>query len=177
MSAEVSEIWQASWQPATAFDLTTTEQDWLLNTASLTARLKALPGDFKLLLRIEQPVFLPTFLAQHWRCAKGVVREVILEVAGIPCVYAQSFMPLSTVEALVPLAELGDKPLGEYIFQQKSLARGDIELAEFAVGFALPGLGIQTPIFGRRSFFTLGSHQLLVQELFLPGLFELCRGI
>ena len=176
MSAEVSEIWQARWLPASAFALTPNERDWLLNNASLTARLKALPGDFKLVLRIEQPLLLPEALAKHWSCAEGVVREVVLKVADIPCVYAQSFMPISTVQALTPLAQLGEKPLGEYIFQQESLERGDIELAEFANGFRLPELGAQAALFGRRSLFTLNHHQLLVQELFLPGLFELCRG-
>ncbi len=176
MSAEVSEIWQARWLPAEAFVLTPTERDWLLNTTSLTARLKALSGDFSLVLHLEQPLQLPEVFARQWSCLEGVVREVVLKVAGVPCVFAQSFIPRSTVHALAPLAELGEKPLGEYIFQQAGLARGAIELAEFANGVKLPGLGMQAGLFGRRSMFTLDHHQLLVQELFLPGLFELCRG-
>jgi chorismate--pyruvate lyase len=177
MSAEVSEIWQAHWRPAAELDLALTQRDWLLNTASLTARLKALPGDFSLQLRLETSIELPNALANRWRCATGVVREVVLKVANVPCVYAQSFIPTSTVLALTPLAALGDKPLGEFIFQQPSLARGDIEVAEFAEGLLLPTLGAQAALYGRRSLFTLDNHQLLVQELFLPGLFDLCSGI
>jgi chorismate--pyruvate lyase len=177
MSAEVSEIWQAQWRPATEFELALSQRDWLLNTTSLTARLKALPGEFSLQLRLERAISLPPILAQRWQCANGVVREVVLKTADVPCVYAQSFMPLSTIKALAPLASLGAKPLGEFIFQQANLARGTIEVAKFAQGLMLPTLGEQKALFGRRSFFSLENHQLLVQELFLPGLFESCSGI
>lgn len=173
MSAEVSQIWQAHWQPASAFALAAPFRDWLLNTESLTARLKALPGEFSLQLCLEQPLNLPAPLASRWQCAQGVVREVVLKVDAKPCVYAQSLLPIPTMQALTPLASLGEKPLGEFIFQQPGLQRGAIEIAHFAQG--LPALGLQTALYGRRSFFSLDSHELLVQELFLPGFIQSCN--
>jgi chorismate-pyruvate lyase len=41
----------------------------------------------------------------------------------------------------------------------------------------LPSLGVQEELYGRRSLFTLRDQQLLVQELFLPGLFNSCSVI
>jgi chorismate--pyruvate lyase len=177
MSAEVSQIWRAHWQPASELELAVSVRDWLLNTESLTARLKALPGEFSLHLCLEQSVLLPAEFATRWQCHEAIVREVVLSVANVPCVYAQSFMPLATVQALAPLASLGEKPLGEFIFQQPDLQRGEIEIAHFAAGLCLPSLGVQEELYGRRSLFTLRDQQLLVQELFLPGLFNSCSVI
>ncbi len=176
MSAEISRIWQAHWQSATAFCLNDLERDWLLETNSLTARLKALAGEFSLQLQLELPQPLPLALADLLGDSEGTVREVLLSVGQVPCIYAQSWLPQSTLAALSPLAELGQKPLGEYIFQQPDLQRGPIELARFAQNFVLPQGALASDIFGRRSLFALNGHQLLVQELFLPGLFELCSG-
>jgi len=92
-----------------------------------------------------------------------------------PCIYAQSFLPDHTVLALQPLATLGAVPLGHYIFTQSELSRSTIEIADFAEGLQLPGLGVLPQLWGRRSYFTLSQHELLVQELYLPALTEFIR--
>ena len=107
--------------------------------------------------------------------AVGLLREVVLLLDQQPCIYAQSFLPDHTVAALQPLATLGAVPLGHYIFTQPELSRSAIEIADFAEGLQLPGLGVLPQLWGRRSYFTLSQHELLVQELYLPALTEFIR--
>lgn len=165
-------IWQAGWslqQPATIAPLWL---DWLLEAGSLTARLQSTGHHFSLQLVRQHSTELPDFLQQRWQTRHGLLREVILLLDQQPCIYAQSFLPDHTVAALQPLADLGTVPLGHYIFTQPDLQRSAIELAAFPDGFALPHLGAQPALWGRRSFFKLQQHEMLVQELYLPALTE-----
>lgn len=145
---------------------------WLLCPGSLTQKLKAYQTGFRLQLLSEQTIALPALLAKRWDTAWGMQRQVILYLGEQPCVFGQSFLPDHTLQALTPLAMLGEQPLGDYIFQQPELVRGDIEVACFAAGLQLPELGGQPEVWGRRSFFALQQHELLVQEVFLAGLFS-----
>jgi chorismate lyase len=144
---------------------------WLLCPGSLTQKLKAYKSGFQLKLLSEQQIKLPTVLAERWQTQLGMQRQVILYLGDQPCVFGQSFLPDHTLQALTPLAELGEQPLGDYIFQQADLVRGEIEVAQFAAGLQLPELGKQPEVWGRRSYFSLQQHELLVQEVFLTGLF------
>ncbi len=145
---------------------------WLLCPGSLTQKLKAYQPGFRLQLLSEQQRPLPAKLVECWQTELGMQRQVLLFLGDRPCVFAQSFLPDHTLRALAPLAGLGEQPLGEYIFQQADLVRGEIEVACFAAGLQLPQLGTQPEVWGRRSFFALQQQQLLVQEVFLAGLFK-----
>ena len=145
---------------------------WLLCPGSLTQKLKAFQPGFRLQLLSERTVELPDALAKRWQTRQGMQRQVLLYLGKQPCVFGQSFLPDHTLQALRPLAELGEQPLGDYIFQQPDLVRGDIEVACFAAGLQLPVLAAQPEVWGRRSFFALQQHELLVQEVFLAGLFS-----
>jgi len=170
--SEVTPIWQADWQLPVADHIPATLLDWLLEPGSLTARLKNTGHAFQLQLVQQDMVTLPAFLQQRWASTTGLLREVVLCLEQRPCIYAQSFIPASTVEVLQPLANLGEMPLGHYIFTQPQLSRSPIELAFFPAGLMLPGLGAQPGLWSRRSYFTLSQHELLVQELYLPALTE-----
>lgn len=145
---------------------------WLLCPGSLTQKLKAYQPGFRLQLLSERTVELPDVLARRWQTTQGLQRQVMLYLGEQPCVFGQSYLPDHTLQALKPLAELGEQPLGDYIFQQPDLVRGDIEVACFAAGLQLPVLAAQPEVWGRRSFFALQQHELLVQEVFLAGLFS-----
>lgn len=170
--SEATPIWQADWQLDASDQVPATLLNWLLEPGSLTARLKNTGHAFQLQLVQQHVVQLPSFLQQRWDSATGLLREVVLCLEQRPCIYAQSFIPAMTVEALQPLASLGEVPLGHYIFTQPQLSRSPIELAFFPAGLMLPGLGKQSGIWGRRSYFTVSQHELLVQELYLPALSE-----
>ncbi|RVT47964.1 chorismate lyase [Rheinheimera sediminis] len=164
---------QATWQNVQQLQLPDAVEPWLLGQGSLTAQLKSHCQSFRLELVAEHWQALPLFLQQQWRQAEGLKRDVILWCDQQPCVYAQSWLPESTLEKMEPLARLGSQPLGEYIFQHASLERGAIEVALLEDGLILPVLGEQKQLWARRSFFSVQQQPLLVQEIFLPGVFQL----
>lgn len=144
---------------------------WLAGQGSLTRQLKAYKPGFQLQLLQQQEQQLPAALAARWQCRDGLRREVLMSLAGQPAVFAQSWLPDTTLQALQPLARLGEQPLGEYIFTQPDLTRGGIEVICLAQGLQLPAVpaAAKAELWGRRSYFSLQQHEFLVQEIFLPG--------
>ncbi len=156
---------------------------WLLDGSSLTRRLQArCRGDFR--VRV---------LAQGWhsplenerralgmrRGALAWVRQVHLLCAGHPWVYARTVIPAATLHGgQRRLLRLGERPLGAMLFADASVRRGPLEVARILPGqplyhAALAGAGRQ-PIWGRRSLFFFGAQPLLVSEIFLPAMAEVC---
>lgn len=176
---------QANWQAPAAFNLSTVESSWLLETDSLTARLKNKSTHFNLQLMSEQVLELPMPVQlklqhdSHVQCipvnrGRAILREVMLHCDQLAMVYAQSWLPHCTLQAIAPLAELGEQPLGEFIFRHPALQRGPIELArlnskQLRLGASCP----QASMWARRSVFILDHHPLLVVEAFLPPVFQL----
>jgi chorismate--pyruvate lyase len=163
----------ASWQSAGQLVLPAQLEPWLISQGSLTALLKSRCQAFRLELVTEHWQALPDFLQQRWQQVEGLKRDVILWCDDKACVYAQSWLPESTLEQMQPLARLGAQPLGEYIFQHASLERGAIEVALLEPGLLLPVVGRQQQLWARRSIFSVQQQPLLVQEIFLPGVLEL----
>jgi chorismate--pyruvate lyase len=163
----------ASWQNARQQQLPPALAPWLISQGSLTALLKSRCQHFRLELVTEHWQSMPEQLQQLWSQTEGLKRDVILWCDHKACVYGQSWLPESTLQQMRPLAQLGSQPLGEYIFQHTSLERGEIEVARLAAGLSLPVVGEQAELWARRSVFVLQQQQLLVQEIFLPGVLEL----
>ncbi|MCA1930203.1 chorismate lyase [Rheinheimera sp.] len=164
---------EAAWQNAGQLVLPSQLESWLVSEGSLTALLKSRCQTFRLELVTEHWQALPGFLQQQWQQVQGLKRDVILWCDHKACVYAQSWLPESTLEQMQPLARLGAQPLGEYIFQHASLQRGQIEVALLEAGLCLPVIGRQGELWARRSVFSVQQRPLLVQEIFLPGVLEL----
>jgi len=170
---EMKPIWQAQWlpaEPAALARLPLALQSWLLETGSLTARLKQ-QGQFALQVLQEQQEVLPAFLQQRWQSSVGTRREVLLSLNGRPAIYAQSFWSAAAGNSLIPLAQLGAMPLGEFMFAQPDLQRSALEVALLDADFGLSAHATVLPCWGRRSYFSLLGHELLVQEVFLAGEF------
>ena len=165
----------APWQDAAKLRLPTELAGWILEPASLTARLKRHCVDFRVQLLNEAPAEIPLFLRPLLPDARhGQVREVILWCDDLPCVYAQSWLPQHTINTLRPLADLGERPLGDYIFQQPGLTRGTIEAAELDMAAAaLDAVQSAQRCFARRSVFRLTGLPFLVAEVFLPATLQL----
>lgn len=142
---------------------------WLTGQGSLTLQLKSYKNGFRLQLLSEQKTALPQALATRWQTSFGVRREVLMSLDGKAAVFAQSWLPDNTLAALTPLAQLGEQPLGEYIFTQADLSRSAIEVARFPQGLALSEPAATGELWGRRSYFSLQQHEFLVQEVFLTG--------
>ncbi|KKO46432.1 chorismate--pyruvate lyase [Arsukibacterium ikkense] len=149
-------------------------QSWLLEPASLTARLKSTGRHFQLQLLQQQQQALPAFLQSLLPdTARADCREVLMSCNQLPCIYAQSWLPLATLAALQPLAELGEQPLGEVIFQQSQLQRSAVEVARVRLQHPLAATVASGEYWARRSVFTLAGQPLLVAEVFLDGIFAL----
>ena len=168
------------WQHSGSCALPEYLQSWLLDPDSLTARLKKHCHQF----RVE-------LLGQHIECCqaheavatipageKVLVREVLLYCDDKPQVFARSLLPISSLTGEEQaLADLGTQSLGQVLFNNPSLERKTIEIAEFSsassVGQLARDLQLDTTqtLWGRRSIFMLENKPLMVAEVFLPGAF------
>lgn len=160
----------ANWQPAATADIPASLAPWLLEPASLTARLKAYSDNFHLQLLQESQALLPDFLQPCFTTSTGqcLRREVLMSCNDQPAVYAQSWLPKETLQQVHALSSLGEQPLGELLFQFADVTRSPIEVCQ------LPVLSSTLPIpsgeyWARRSLFTIVGVPMLVAEVFLPG--------
>jgi len=160
----------APWLAADTLRLPEKLQPWLLEPASLTARLKAHCQQFRLALLAETTTELPDFL---WPCLPAISgacvrREVLMSCNQQPAVYAQSWLPESSRRQLHQLTALGEQPLGEFLFQFPGLRRGPIEVARLQLAGATAGIAAGE-YWARRSVFSVADAPLLVAEVFLPA--------
>lgn len=169
----------ANWQRGnTVTSLSPQEQNWLLEPNSLTAKLKSHGHDFSVQVLSEKQFALNKHQQQLLSCqlTQGINREVLLWCNGHPMVYAQSWLPVSQSMQQQQLLELGNKPLGDVIFQHPDLKRTAIEIARFDEHHPVQQLMEQPqdqlrPLWGRRSVFSLAQSRFLVSEIFLPKAF------
>ncbi|MEY8251958.1 MAG: chorismate lyase [Colwellia sp.] len=168
-------------------------KDWLLDEGSLTARLKSHSDNFQVKVIGEQQQLCSAAEACDLiNVGEPVlVREVILYCDNVPQVFARSLLPLASLmgEEQV-LANLGEQPLGQVLFNNPSLQRLRLELSSFANDSSVVELAtklatkhasnsspVKTSIipkqalWGRRSIFILENKPLMVAEVFLPDAF------
>jgi chorismate--pyruvate lyase len=155
---------------------------WILEQGSLTRCLQTnCPESFNLKLLGEVEVIMPDAEALLLDVACGCQarsREVYLACGEIPCIYAYSLIPLTTLHGGGSYLDgLGARPLGDALFTDPSLQRGPIEVIMLKpeTGYFTKALrdsaSSNEPIWGRRSVFRTGGSALLVCEFFLPGLY------
>ncbi|PKH07664.1 chorismate lyase [Moritella sp. Urea-trap-13] len=151
--------------------------DWLVDTGSLTARLKQYCQKFSVEILSEGNYALSDDEKTKLNLAEdlGFVREVLLKLDGTPWVFARSVMPLNMLTAPGgELDQLGNRSLGSVLFSAPDMQRSEIEIAAFDAQskvYSLSQLFSSTPktvLFGRRSCFLLNGKSLLVSEVFLP---------
>jgi chorismate--pyruvate lyase len=110
---------------------------------------------------------------------KAWVREVFLRCDGNIVVYAWSVFPESTLTGPYKgLQRLGNKSLGKILYSQPDVSRSEFQIAQVFKDHPLyqritrelkdkPEL-----LWARRSCFTLANKPLLVNEIFLPYMYE-----
>ena len=167
------------WRSAKIFNthqLPSQVADYLLDSASLTARLTAASkGDFRVQLlqqgmvkpRMEEARLL-NLDRQQW----AWVREVILYCHGQPWVYARSVVPLSSLKGRLGfLRQLRHSALGTLLFKDPQLSRSDFEICSMETkDFIINGFIMDAgTVYGRRSVFHLYRKPILVAEHFLPA--------
>ena len=177
---------EPDWLPRRRLVTTSIPEDaltWLFDPASLTRRVRAMCGECFRVRVLRQHYARPMFnerrvlaMADHER---GMVRHVQLLCDGEPLVFARTVIPLSTLKgARRRLARLGDRPLGEMLFADKSLQRLEVQVARIGPAHdlftdATASLRVKPAvIWGRRSVFRLKGKPLLVSEIFLPRILK-----
>jgi len=165
------------WHRSEACALPEHLQSWLLDPDSLTARLTTHCHQFRveLLGQKIEPCQAHEAVADIPTGEPVLVREVLLYCDDKPQVFARSLLPLSSLTGTEKaLANLGSQSLGQVLFNNPSLERRIIEIAEFDLTSSVGKLAcdlqlnVTHTLWGRRSIFMLENKPLMVAEVFLP---------
>lgn len=146
---------------------------WLTEPGSITARLERMGKLTVQVIRDSWGQATPREQrCLHLRPREAVrVREVVLRFHDVPVIYARSIIPArSLVGHWRRLPKLGNRPLGGYLFRNRTLVRGPIEIAQ------LPSTlfhQVCEPVWARRSVFYHLQQGILVSEAFLPAILSL----
>jgi chorismate--pyruvate lyase len=107
----------------------------------------------------------------------AIIREVELYCEQTPWVFARTLIPASSLRGPARrLTMLGNRPLGEVLFNDPHMRSGRREVARLLPRHPLFQAAVasleQKPeeIWGRRTLFYLGGQPLLVNEIFLPDI-------
>jgi len=162
--------------------LTDSLTSWLFDEKSLTKRLQAHSNHFEVkVLREgsaqvsphERQLFSNDLFTEN---AAINSREVLLICDGQPQVYARTLIPPATLaHAENLLTTLGNASLGSVLFHADNMQRQAIETTSFAADSSMMAfanqlhLTCQSPLWARRSIFTLDGYPLMVSEVFLPN--------
>lgn len=152
---------------------------WLRDRGSLTARLKSHCSQFRvvpLTTRLARPHLDEYALLKIRAGSYAYVREVLLLCDDVPVVFAHSVLPHRALNgAWHGVARLGNRPLGEALFNDHRIRRHPLRFRALRAGHQLfRSVSRQHPVRGatlsaRRSVFCLRGQPLLVTEVFLPG--------
>jgi len=151
-------------------------KNWLLDTGSLTERLQSHCRVFQLVVLGQRQAALTLEEKQQlglcetdYDEADWQVREVILLGESQPWVFARSIIPRSLCQS--DFANLGNKPLGQLIFNDRRFSRSPFQVSHIVKpGPLLAKLGLTSAeqLWGRRSVFCFQETKMMVAEVFLP---------
>lgn len=139
-------------------------QSWLQEPHSLTVRLQAQAQHSFAVRVLNEAVLKPheheaELLDSH--VSKAWVREVLLEVDEQPWVFARSVVPLNSSSTWLPkVLNLGTQPLGQLLFRDARVIRGELV-------FCAPNQLSTPSLWGRASCFSMPELKVLVAEHFL----------
>lgn len=153
---------------------------WLQDTGSLTERLRRHCQQFNVQLQATRSQVKLSAEQQAWLGAKQAnCREVLLLCDGQPWVYASSLYTDSAEQAVPALAGLGERALGELLFEHPQLTRSAFEFAQLTPTqwqplqqtqrLSFSPNGTQPLPWARRSLLAIPAAEVLVTELFLPA--------
>ena len=136
-------------------------KSWLLEDGAITKRIK-LNYEFRLELIKDEISFVQetdkAFLGT--KSGEIKVREVILYADDEPIVFAQTLIPNTTIKnGLSELGNIGNKPLGDILFEKDIFTKSDQVFAEFVFK--------NNSFWGRKIKYTVKDEPFSVMEVFL----------
>ncbi|EGN74512.1 4-hydroxybenzoate synthetase (chorismate lyase) [Idiomarina sp. A28L] len=166
----------SDWQPVKTCQAPALVHAWLSDAGSLTEKLKALPGEFKVevLGQYEAIAEANEYAVLGIKPQPVVIREVVLYSHNKPMVFARSILPFKELFDGSEFANLGANPLGERLFNRPDMQAGEIQASAFSASSAVGELNhrlntTQMPLWGRRRCFHLPETPILVAEVFLSA--------
>jgi chorismate lyase len=155
-------------------------QSWLIEEASLTARLQRRYAHFSVAptrLSLCKPQLDEVVLLGLQSQSYSLVREVLLMGDEQAVVFAHSVIPIASLRgAWNGLGRLGNKPLGAALFKNPQVVRTPLSFKKLSKNHVLYEKAVQhlsirpTYLWARRSIFSLNCAHILVTEVFLPQL-------
>jgi chorismate-pyruvate lyase len=125
------------------------------------------------------PVSVECLRLSEWNDGRGVLglrRDVLLKADNIPCVRASTLMPSQVINTYPWLAGLGNRPLGEMLEKRARYQRGAFEFTQVDVNLILRSTARASQYtWARRYKFFLECGDLVVTEIFFPGVLEQLR--
>ena len=154
----------SSWNSYEAIEheLTNAEiKSWLLEQGPITKRIKSI-AEFRLELiqdelsdATDDEILFLKIDSEEIR-----IREVILYGNENPIVFARTIIPNTTIEkGLKELGKIGNKPLGDILFEKDIFSKEDIVFATFKDEESL--------FWGRKIKYTVKDQPFSVMEVFL----------
>jgi chorismate--pyruvate lyase len=157
-------------------------QPFLFNEGSLTQFLQEqCSGLFNIELIAEvwqHPLPEETILLSIADDEATFIRKSLLKCDDKTLVYARTVIPVKTLAGEnQKLIQLGEKPLGDVLFNDDSTYRSDMNYAKIPVDCELHseatnGLDNVSELWGRQSVFYIDQQPLLITEIFLPAILE-----
>lgn len=142
---------------------------WLVETESLTARLRArCPTGFRVRVLSSGDADLTADEAEWTGRSHGFLREVHLCCGETPWVYARTLV-MNGGDSEARLRGLGEKPLGDWAFEQDATWRDALEVARLDHAALPAALAEEVALWGRRSVLRTGDDALYISEYFLDG--------
>ena len=136
-------------------------RSWLLESGPITKRIKK-NGSFKLHLKQDELSFIKQEDKDFIDSTSNEIklREVILLCNDVPIVFAQTIIPLETIsKGLEQLGSLGNKPLGDILFEKDIFVRNSIVFASFT--------NDSNTYWGRKAKYSVKGYRFSVMEIFL----------
>lgn len=150
--------------------------DWLLDPSSLTAKIRIGCPEMDLQIlseTYEKPLISEAHHLKIPLSQKAWIRCVFLMCNGQPIVYARTVIPYwKTGNPWYALKHLGNRPLGEVLFQLPNLKRTPFQITQ-THAHNWPHLDLdpskQIKTFARKSTFIQGKYPLLLTEAFIES--------
>ena len=162
--------------------LSPTYRNWLIDSGSLTARLKARYRDFA--VKPVKQIYAKAMTDELKELGlninqRALIREVLLFGNNQPVVFAHSVLPRASLRGpWNGLGRLGNKPLGATLFANQIVKRMPLHYKKLSPQHQLfkratAHLSVKpTHLWARRSVFSLNCAKILVTEVFLEQLFK-----
>ena len=136
-------------------------RSWLLESGPITKRIKK-NGSFKLHLIQDELSFIKQEDKDFINSTSNEIklREVILLCNDVPIVFAQTIIPFETISnGLEQLGNLGNKPLGDILFEKDVFTKDKVVYALFE--------NASGSYWGRKAKYLVKGYKFSVMEIFL----------